>query len=53
MSSVPTLLLPSTQIISALDDDRGGYSGYLDLREVYGVTSCIVNNMIGPDMVFL
>ena len=35
VSSVPTLLLPSTQIISALDDDRGGYSGYLDLREAF------------------
>jgi len=35
VGSVPTLVRPSTQIISAFDDDRGGYSGYLDLREAF------------------
>lgn len=34
--SIDPDLLPSIrQIISALDDDRGGYSGYLDLREKF------------------
>lgn len=32
---VPGLLPSIKQIISALDDDRGGYSAYLDLREQF------------------
>ncbi len=32
---VPRLLPSIRQIISALDDDRGGYSAYLDLREQF------------------